>query len=109
MIEQETIPCAICRKPTPMMGTKRCDACWELENRLGGKHAEMVLRFCAKPYKVRVLPGAGDGEPTDYEIHAASQIDARVIAFCMDGGMGRSKGLESGHVELVKMYTEVLP
>ncbi len=29
-----TIPCKLCGKPTYMLGTKRCDRCWELETRV---------------------------------------------------------------------------
>jgi hypothetical protein len=30
----ETVPCELCSKPTQMLGTKRCDPCWELERRI---------------------------------------------------------------------------
>jgi hypothetical protein len=30
----ETVPCGICGTATPMLGTKRCDRCWELEKRI---------------------------------------------------------------------------
>lgn len=33
-IERPTIPCETCGDPTPMLGTKRCDGCWEVETRL---------------------------------------------------------------------------
>lgn len=29
-----TIPCEICGDQTPMLGTKRCDRCWDLESRI---------------------------------------------------------------------------
>lgn len=29
-----TVPCEICGDPTAMLGTKRCDDCWELEHRI---------------------------------------------------------------------------
>lgn len=29
-----TTPCTICKKPTPMLGTKLCDRCWELSSRI---------------------------------------------------------------------------
>lgn len=29
-----TCPCGLCGKSTRMLGTKRCDACWELERRI---------------------------------------------------------------------------
>lgn len=28
------VSCGICGKPTRMLGTKRCDGCWELETRI---------------------------------------------------------------------------
>jgi hypothetical protein len=31
---QETTPCKYCGKQTPMLGTKLCDPCWELERRI---------------------------------------------------------------------------
>ena len=30
----EVVPCGICSEPTEVTGTKRCDRCWELENRI---------------------------------------------------------------------------
>lgn len=30
----ETVPCRLCSVPTPMLGTKLCDACYELEHRV---------------------------------------------------------------------------
>jgi hypothetical protein len=31
---RSVIPCALCGRPTLMLGTKRCDRCWELEGRI---------------------------------------------------------------------------
>ncbi len=31
---EETVPCGLCGRPTPMTGTRRCDWCWELEKRV---------------------------------------------------------------------------
>ena len=33
-MKPETVPCEICKTPTQMTGTKRCDRCWELESRM---------------------------------------------------------------------------
>ena len=33
-IIHETVPCKYCGEPTPMLGTKMCDKCWELECRI---------------------------------------------------------------------------
>jgi len=30
----KTVPCKWCDTPTPMLGTKECDGCWELRTRL---------------------------------------------------------------------------
>lgn len=35
-----TVACRICSNPTPMLGTKLCDRCWELEKRI---HADPEL------------------------------------------------------------------
>lgn len=46
----ETVPCDTCGNPTPMLGTKRCDGCREVEIRLsgylrrGGPHAIEFVR-----------------------------------------------------------------
>lgn len=32
--DRETIPCGICGTSTPMLGTRRCDRCYELETRI---------------------------------------------------------------------------
>ena len=34
MSEQKTVPCRICSTLTPMLGTKLCDRCWELDYRI---------------------------------------------------------------------------
>lgn len=31
---KKIIPCELCGEPTSMLGTKRCDRCWELERRI---------------------------------------------------------------------------
>jgi len=31
---EKTVPCELCGEPTEMLGTKRCDFCWELEWRV---------------------------------------------------------------------------
>lgn len=49
--DRPTVPCAICGTPTPMLGTKRCDPCWELESRIThdcGERLAKVLNFLNK-------------------------------------------------------------
>lgn len=31
---QSLVPCELCGMVTPMLGTRRCDSCWELERRI---------------------------------------------------------------------------
>lgn len=51
-MKEKTTKCKTCGTDTPMLGTKRCDACWEVEHRLedyvkstGGRiHMKEILR-----------------------------------------------------------------
>jgi hypothetical protein len=45
--DRPTVPCELCNTPTPMLGTKRCDRCWELEGRIHGD-PELARRILAK-------------------------------------------------------------
>jgi hypothetical protein len=66
------------------------------------------------PYKIRVHNDTGLGVVPyrDYTILATTSLDARLIAFALDGGFGGSeiadRELEDGQVELVITWTEVL-
>jgi hypothetical protein len=59
-------------------------------------------------YTIRVHNDA-DGQPDydDFQIIADSRIDARIIAFCLDGGSTRHLD-PRGLIELAKVWTEVL-
>lgn len=37
MNQQPTCPCKWCGDPTPMLGTKMCDRCWELDHRISAQ------------------------------------------------------------------------
>ena len=52
--KKETVPCKTCGKPTPMLGTKLCDSCWEVETRLSRYlNNENAIQFVsAALYKV---------------------------------------------------------
>ncbi len=44
-----------------------------------------------------------------YTVLASTALDARILAFSLDGGFAHSMMvMEEGHVELVKMYTKVI-
>jgi len=48
-IKRETILCKTCSKPTPMLGTKLCDPCWEVETRLPSYlNNKNAIRFVSK-------------------------------------------------------------
>lgn len=44
--EPESVPCELCGTPTPMLGTKRCNGCWELERRIR-MNPELAARILA--------------------------------------------------------------
>ena len=43
----ETVPCRVCGDPTEMRGTKLCDRCWELKNRIRAA-PELARRILAQ-------------------------------------------------------------
>lgn len=115
MKEQPTVPCKVCDTPTTYTGTKLCNNCYEVVNRLERNDAyrEKVMRYLAKEHHVRVLTAAFVGAPsddsTDYTILATSEMDARVMAFAMDGGLAEGQSwTDECTIEMAKMYTEVL-
>jgi len=52
--DAQMVPCGICTTPTRMLGTKRCDGCWELEQRLE-YHATRLLANPASAPQMRAL------------------------------------------------------
>ena len=45
----------------------------------------------------------------DYVVYATSGLDARVLAFALDGGFPKSMTeMKDGDVELVKTYTKIV-
>ena len=70
------------------------------ENRI---HREGVT-----PYKVEVLNVTG-GDGTTYTVHATSALDARCMAFVLDGGCQLGlKHWDDGHIELALAHTEIV-
>jgi hypothetical protein len=69
MYERETVPCETCGKPTPYTGTKRCDACWQVERLLPAyllapKAWEFIRQHLA------VLDDWKDGVPDGWDYEA---------------------------------------
>ncbi|MHC4621367.1 MAG: hypothetical protein ACYTEQ_26800 [Planctomycetota bacterium] len=52
---QETTACKYCGKPTPMLGTKLCDGCWELETRIKANPelARKIMKDLEQPLPLR--------------------------------------------------------
>jgi hypothetical protein len=75
---------------------------WTVETSL--RHLEQQLKRVAA-FRIRVFQE--DGDPVDYTIVADSETDARVIAFCLDGGHVGTE-IERGHIELAKTHTEAI-
>lgn len=46
-MKTNTVPCALCGNPTLMLGTKRCDRCWELERHIKD-YPELAERILAQ-------------------------------------------------------------
>lgn len=66
-----------------------------------------VIRL--KRWKVEVLPACVSSRPRNYIVVAVDELDARIMAFCLDGGFASDMAeMEAGHIELVKTYTKVL-
>ncbi len=76
---------------------------WTIETAVD--HLDRQLKkVCA--FRIRVFQDGSD-ETVDYTILADTETDARVMAFCLDGGHA-GQTVERGHIELAKTYTEVL-
>lgn len=59
-------------------------------------------------WKVRVFQDHVD-RPCDYTVLAFDQLDARIIAFALDGGFPKAQTeMQNGDVELVLTYTKII-
>jgi hypothetical protein len=54
MHDAPTVPCKWCRAPTPMTGTRECNAHWELRHRIEHE-PEMALKMLRSYYGVKVF------------------------------------------------------
>lgn len=70
--------------------------------------AKKIIRL--KRWKIKVFQDyAYSAKPVNYIVIAVNELDARIIAFSLDGGFSNALSeMEVGHIELVKTYTEVL-
>ena len=46
------VHCGLCGEPTPMLGTRRCNRCWELERRVHADPALACKVFAAEILKI---------------------------------------------------------
>lgn len=58
--ERPTVDCELCGNKTPMLGTKRCDRCWELETRI--KHDPELARKILTSATTQPTPDTGSRE-----------------------------------------------
>jgi len=59
-MNEPTTPCMWCRVPTRMLGTCKCDRCWELETRIRSQ-PELARRMLEQIEKVRQMANAQGG------------------------------------------------
>lgn len=62
-----TVPCTVCSKPTPMLGTKLCQPCWELKQRLENYVPILMADAAARPKVVALLEQALKPKPVEPE------------------------------------------
>jgi hypothetical protein len=68
---------------------------------------DRIHRVGVVPFEVEVLNDIGDS--LTYTVHATSALDARCMAFVLDGGCQLGlKHWDDGHVELALAHTEVV-
>lgn len=81
MIERPTIPCKICGTPTPMLGTKLCDRCWEVEHRL----ADFLKHPNARALVRELMPKLDDwrdGHPDGWDYEAVLAENEVNVVWC---------------------------
>lgn len=42
--QEPTIPCHVCGRPTKMLGTKKCDYCWNALGNINAINADAVIK-----------------------------------------------------------------
>lgn len=103
--EPERAKCRVACNPYSGKWNHHYFSGWDVETSLADLEyrLEQVMTF-----RIKVFTDSGSGSYRCYTIKAGSETDARVIAFCLDGGMAKdSNTLDQGHIELAKTWTEV--
>ncbi len=59
--DKETVPCELCGRDTRMLGTKRCDGCWELETRIRGD-ISMTLKILERNHNMKIIEVKRSGD-----------------------------------------------
>jgi hypothetical protein len=94
MIPSETVPCETCGTPTPFVGTKRCNNCWEVERRLpdymrSSKGWDFVRQHIPR------LDDWKDGHPDAWNYDAVLRENDVVVEWCdtmVDGNGNEHRG-----------------
>lgn len=47
-VEEDTVPCKWCAKPTFFLSTKECNRCWEIRHRLTEPYERVLARTMIK-------------------------------------------------------------
>lgn len=96
MYESPTIPCETCGRPTPYMGTRRCDNCWEVERRLPDyAKAPNAWEFIRK--LIPHLDDWVDGHPDAWDYKAVLR-ENEVTMYCDPATVGWSLGWKHGTI-----------
>lgn len=98
--DQATVPCELCKDPTTMLGTKRCDRCWELETRIQA-NPQLARKILAK-----TLPAGSDDEIVRGLLRWA---DAREAVNERRAREGKEPDLDSGLLYEAAMRLRVKP
>jgi len=78
---RETIPCETCGQPTIYKGTKRCNSCWEVENRLPGYlKSPKAWDFVRK--HIPLLDDWADRKPDAWDYEAVLKENEVTVAWC---------------------------
>ena len=77
-----TVPCEVCGKPTPYLGTKRCNNCWEVEKRLETfLESQRGREFVGDALGITHLDDWKDGQPDAWDYEAVLRDNEVTVAW----------------------------
>lgn len=86
---EKLIPCELCGHLTTMLGTKRCDSCWELERRIkiDPKLAYKILAKCdSSPIsdQVAIIKEAREALDELYRLKTVKDVLGKTVEYLRD-------------------------